>query len=316
MVLTKKHFDNRVPPLGEPSALDKEAIAEAGKVKGAVEKNLEGFHFREAQKEAMNLARIGNKYLADAEPWKTAKSDMERTATILNIALQITANLSIVIEPFLPFSAAKLRRFLGVDTLSWEKLGSFELLPEGHALGKPGLLFEKIDDEVIEKQVQKLHATKELNEEASKGKESRVRESSGKASEGKESLGGRNLGSGAGKEQEIAQFKEPVEFEAFEKLDIRVGTVLECEKVPKADKLLRFLLDDGIDTRTILSGIAEYYPDPRELVGKQVCFIANLAPRKMRGILSEGMILSAENSDGTLSLVSPSKELNPGSRVT
>ena len=282
LVLTQKYFDNKVPAPGELTGYDRETIAEAGKVKAAVEYNLDNYHFREAQKEAMNLARLGNKYLADSEPWKTAKTDMERTATILNIALQITANLSIVFEPFLPFSSAKIRSFINTDHLEWNDLGRFDLLPEGHALGNSELLFEKIEDEVIEKQVQKLLDTKKANEAS---------------------------------EHKTKPIKEAIQFDTFEKLDIRVGTVLECEKVPKTDKLLRFLLDDGLKKRTILSGIAAYYPDPEELIGRQVCFIANLEPRKMRGLLSEGMILSAENADGCLTLVSPSKEVLPGSQV-
>jgi len=282
LVLTQKYFDNRVPAAGELTDYDRETIAAAEKVKDSVEQLLETYHFRDAQREAMNLARIGNKYLADSEPWKTAKNDMERTATILHIALQITANLSIVCEPFLPFSAEKLRTFLQTEKLPWEQLGRFDLLPEGHQLGKAELLFEKIEDATIEQQVQKLLDTKKANEaEAYRAK----------------------------------PVKENIQFDTFEKLDIRVGTVLECEKVPKADKLLRFLLDDGLEKRTILSGIAAHYPNPQELVGRQVCFIANLEPRKLRGILSEGMILSAENSDGTLALVSPTKEVLPGSQV-
>lgn len=282
LVLTQKYFDNKVPAAGELTDYDRETIAAAEKVKDSVEQLLETYHFRDAQREAMNLARIGNKYLADCEPWKTAKNDMERTATILHIALQITANLSIVCEPFLPFSAEKLRTFLQTEKLPWEQLGRFDLLPEGHQLGKAELLFEKIEDATIEQQVQKLLDTKKANEaEAYRAK----------------------------------PVKEHIQFDIFEKLDIRVGTVLECEKVPKADKLLRFLLDDGLEKRTILSGIAAHYPNPQELVGRQVCFIANLEPRKLRGILSEGMILSAENSDGTLALVSPTKEVLPGSPV-
>lgn len=285
LVLTNKHFDNKVPALGELTDLERETIAEVEKVKAAVEYNLNNFHFREAQKEAMNMARIGNKYLADAEPWKTAKTDMERTATILNIALQITANLTIVIEPFLPFSAEKLRKFIEVDNLGWDNLGRLDLMNEGHALGKSELLFEKIEDDIVEKQVQKLHETKAANEAEERAN------------------------------QKAKPIKDTIEFDTFEKLDIRVATVLECEKVPKTDKLLRFLLDDGHKQRTILSGIAAYYPNPQELVGKQVCFIANLAPRKMRGILSEGMILSAENSDGTLALIEPSSMVSTGSQV-
>lgn len=282
LVLTQKYFDSRVPAAGELTDYDRETIAAAARVKDEVEKLLETYHFRDAQREAMNLARIGNKYLADCEPWKTAKNDMERTATILHIALQITANLSIVCEPFLPFSAEKLRSFLQTEKLPWEQLGRFDLLAEGHSLGKAELLFEKIEDATIELQVEKLLDTKKANEaDAYRAK----------------------------------QVKENIQFDTFEKLDIRVGTVLECEKVPKADKLLRFLLDDGLEKRTILSGIAAYYPNPQELVGRQVCFIANLEPRKLRGILSEGMILSAENSDGRLALVSPTKEVLPGSQV-
>lgn len=289
LVLTNKYFENRVPALGKLTDLDRDAIAEAEKVKDLVETNLNNFRFREAQKEAMNMARIGNKYLADAEPWKVVKTDIERTATILNIALQITANLSIVIEPFLPFSAEKLRKFLLVDSLGWNRLGNFDLLHEGHTLGTSELLFEKIEDETVEKQVQKLQDTKTANEAEEKAGEKAT--------------------------QKAKPIKETIEFETFEKLDIRVATVIECERVPKTDKLLRFLLDDGLNKRTILSGIAAYYPNPEELVGQQVCFIANLAPRKMRGILSEGMILSAENADGTLALVKPASLVSPGSQV-
>lgn len=282
LVLTQKYFDNKVPAPGELTEYDRETIAEAGKVKAVVEYNLESYHFREAQKEAMNLARLGNKYLADSEPWKIAKTDMERTATILNIALQITANLAIVFEPFLPFSSAKIKTFINTENLGWNDLGKFNLLPEGHTLGESALLFEKIEDEVIEKQIQKLLDTKKANEAS---------------------------------EHKAKPIKEVIQFDIFEKLDIRVGRVLECEKVPKTDKLLRFLLDDGLKKRTILSGIAAHYPNPQELIGKQVCFIANLEPRKMRGLLSEGMILSAENADGSLSLVAPTKEVLPGSQV-
>ena len=289
LVLTNKYFENRVPALGKLTDLDRDAISEAEKVKNLVETNLNNFRFREAQKEAMNMARIGNKYLADAEPWKVVKTDIERTATILNIALQITANLSIVIEPFLPFSADKLRKFIKVDSLGWDRLGNFDLLTEGHTLGTSELLFEKIEDETVEKQVQKLQDTKTANEAEEKAGEKAA--------------------------QKAKPIKDTIEFEAFEKLDIRVATVIECERVPKTDKLLRFLLDDGLKQRTILSGIAVYYPNPEELVGQQVCFIANLAPRKMRGILSEGMILSAENADGTLALVKPGSVVSPGSQV-
>ena len=283
LVLTQKYFDNRVPASGELTSYDRETIVECQQVKQAVEYNLENYHFREAQKEAMNLARIGNKYLADTEPWKTAKTDSVRTATILNLSLQIVANLAIVCEPFLPFSAKKIYSFIHADKFDWEKLGSFDLLPERHELGKSELLFEKIEDETIEKQVEKLHATRAANEQET---------------------------------YRAKPVKDNIVYDDFDKLDIRVGTVLECEKVPKTDKLLRFLLDDGLGKRTILSGIAAYYPHPDKLVGKQVCFIANLEPRKLRGILSEGMILSAENADGSLSLIEPSGEVKPGSQIS
>lgn len=283
LVLTQKYFDNRVPARGTLNEYDTQALKELEGVKQTVEWNLDNYRFREALKEAMNLARIGNKYLADTEPWKTAKTDMQRTASILNLSLQIAANLAIVFEPFLPFSSKKLRSFLHMENRSWNDLGNFDLLPEGHELNKSELLFEKIEDATIEKQVRQLLDTKKAN----KAREYRAK-----------------------------PVKETIRFDAFEKLDIRVGTVLECEKVPKADKLLRFLLDDGSGKRTILSGIAAFYPQPEELAGKQVCFIANLEPRKLRGFVSEGMILSAENADGSLSLIEPSKEVLPGSQVS
>ena len=282
LILTQKYFDNNVPECGELTDYDKETINNFKSLKGTIENHLNQFKFREALKDAMNLARIGNKYLADTEPWKTYKTDLPRTATILNISLQITANLAIVFEPFLPFSVAKIKEFLNIDELSWDQLGNMNLLSAGHALGKSELLFEKIEDEAIEHQMQKLMDTKKANEL---------------------------------KEYEAKPVKPEIEFDDFTKLDLRVATVVECERVPKTDKLLRFLLDDGIGKRTILSGIAEFYPNPEELVGKQVCFIANLAPRKMRGIMSEGMILSAENADGTLSLIEPSSKVMPGSQI-
>ena len=236
---------------------------------------------RDAQKEAMNLARIGNKYLADTEPWKLAKTDMERVGTILNISLQLVANLAIAFEPFLPFSSERLRQMLNMDSFDWAELGRNDLLPAGHQLNKPELLFEKIEDATIEAQVQKLLDTKKANEEAN---------------------------------YKAKPIRANIEFDDFMKLDIRVGTVLECQKVPKADKLLQFKIDDGLETRTIVSGIAQHYK-PEELVGKQVCFIANLAPRKLKGIVSEGMILSAENNDGSLAVVMPGREVKPGSEV-
>lgn len=281
LVLTQKYFDNKVPALSELTGYDKTTIAEFANTKEAIEQSLETYHFRDALKEAMNLARIGNKYLAETEPWKLAKTDMARTGTILNIALQITANLAIAFEPFLPFSINKIKHFINIDQLEWDQLGRTDILAEGHPLNESELLFAKIEDETIEKQVQKLLDTKKLNEASN---------------------------------QKAVPQKANIQFEDFEKLDIRVGTVLECTKVPKADKLLQFLIEDGLEKRTIVSGIAKWY-NPEELVGKQVCFIANLAPRKLRGIESQGMILSAENFDGSLSLIQPSSAVEAGSEV-
>ena len=282
LVLTQKYFDGKVPALGELNDYDTQTLADFANVKTQVEALLDTFHFRDAQKEAMNLARIGNKYLAETEPWKLAKTDMSRVATILNISLQIAANLSIAFEPFLPFTSQRLREMLNLSTFDWKELGKMNLLAEGHQLNTPELLFEKIDDEQVEAQIQKLLDTKKANESNA---------------------------------YTPPTVKENVAFEDFGKLDIRVGTVLECTKVPKADKLLQFRLDDGMGGRTILSGIAAYYPNPEELAGTQVLFIANFAPRKLRGIDSEGMILSAENPDGTLTLVRPGEKLTNGSVV-
>ena len=281
MVLTQKYFDGCVPAQGNLTDYDKETLKEFADVKAEVEKLLNVFKFRDAQKEAMNLARIGNKYLADTEPWKLAKTDMERVATILNISLQLVANLAIAFEPFLPFSSERLRQMLNMNSFDWSELGRDDLLAARHQLNKPELLFEKIEDSVIEAQVQRLLDTKKANEEAN---------------------------------YKAKPIRENIEFDDFMKLDIRVGTVLECQKVPKADKLLQFKIDDGLETRTIVSGIAQHYK-PEELVGKQVCFIANLAPRKLKGIVSEGMILSAENNDGSLAVVMPGREVKPGSEV-
>ncbi|MBP6066290.1 methionine--tRNA ligase [Bacteroides sp.] len=281
MVLTQKYFEGRVPAQGELTHYDKETLTAFVNVKAEVEKLLNAFKFREAQKEAMNLARIGNKYLADTEPWKLAKTDMERVGTILNISLQLVANLAIAFEPFLPFSSQTLRKMLNRESFDWTELGRADLLSAGHQLNQPELLFEKMEDATIEAQVQRLLDTKKANEEAN---------------------------------YQAKPIRANIEFDDFTKLDIRVGTVLECQKVPKADKLLQFKIEDGLETRTIVSGIAQYYK-PEELVGKQVCFIANLAPRKLKGIVSEGMILSAENSDGSLAVVMPGKEVKPGSEV-
>lgn len=281
LVLTEKYFASEVPKRGEWTDYDRETIAELSVVRTKLERELEHYHFREALKEAMNLARIGNKYLADTEPWKLAKTDMPRVATILNLALQITANLTTAFAPFLPFSTDKLLSMLQAKPFAWDSLGSTELLSEGHKLGKAELLFEKIEDSEIEQQIAKLQATKEANEAAER------------------------------KAQPVAA---DIAFDDFLKLDIRVGTVLECSKVPKADKLLQFKLDDGLGGRTIVSGIAQHYT-PEELLGKQVCFIANLPPRKLKGIESQGMILSAEDLDGKLHIVMPSEAVAPGSKV-
>ena len=282
LVLTSKYFEGHVPALGDLTDFDRETLSELSTTRAAIECELDNFHFREALKEAMNLARLGNKYLADTEPWKLAKTDLVRVATILNISLQITANLAIAFAPFLPMSSERLCQMLQIALPSWEDLGRADLMPVGHALGEARLLFEKIEDEVIEAQVQKLLKTKEENEAA---------------------------------EATAAPVAAPIAFEDFQKLDIRVGTVLECTKVPKADKLLQFRLDDGLRGRTIISGLAEHYA-PEDLVGKQVCFIANLPPRKLRGVESEGMILSTlDAATGKLHIITPQQGVAPGSEV-
>ena len=281
LVLTQKYFDGKIPARGELTDYDKQTLEEFSHVKKELERQLDHYHFREALKEAMNLARIGNKYLADTEPWKVAKTDMERTATILNIGLQITANLAIAFEPFLPFTSDKIKKMINKEKLNWTELGSVDLLESGHVINAPELLFEKIEDEEIERQIQKLADAKKANEL---------------------------------KEAKANPIRPNVAFDDFTKLDIRVGKVLECQKVPKADKLLQFRIDDGLGGRTILSGIAQHYK-PEDLLGKNVCFIANLAPRTIKGIESQGMILSAENADGSLALILPDKEVLPGSEV-
>lgn len=282
LVLTTKFFEGIVPACGELTQYDRQTLEEFVHVKTDLEKLLDNFRFRDAQKEAMNLARIGNKYLADTEPWKLAKTDMERVATIMHLSLQIAANLAIVFEPFLPFSSKKLRDMLNINDFSWNNLGKIDLLQEGKQLGTPELLFEKVEDSVIEAQVQKLLDTKKANEAAS---------------------------------WTPTPVKENISFDDFLKMDIRVGTVLDCQKVPKSDKLLQFRIADGMNDRTILSGIAAYYPDPAALIGTQVCFIANFEPRKLRGIFSEGMILSAEDADGKLVLIQPSAKVTNGVEV-
>ena len=280
--LTKKYWNGVVPACGELQEVDKKAIAEFKDVKEKVEQFLDVFKFREAQKEAMNLARIGNKYITECEPWKVWKTDPKRVETILNISLQLVANLAIAFEPFLPFSSDKLRKMINMPNFEWTQLGSTDLLKAGDQLGEPELLFEKIEDEVIEKQLQKLADTKKANEEAS---------------------------------YKAEPVKPEVSFEDFEKLDIRVGHILNCEKVKKSKKLLKFTIDDGTGTeRTICSGIAAYY-EPEDLIGKDVLFVANFAPRKMMGIESQGMILSAVNFDGSLNVTSLLGKVKPGSQV-
>ena len=280
--LTKKYFNGVVPECGELQEVDLKAIEEFKDVKQKVEALLDTFKFRDAQKEAMNLARIGNKYITDCEPWHVAKTDMERVKTILYLSLQLVANLEIAFEPFLPFSSARLREMLNITDTDWAQLGSTDLLKPGHQLGTPALLFEKIEDEAIEAQLKKLEDTKKANEAAN---------------------------------YVAAPVKENVDFDTFEKLDIRVGHIKDCQKVKKSKKLLQFTIDDGSGVdRTILSGIAAYY-EPEQLIGKDVLFVANFAPRKMMGIESQGMILSAVNFDGTLNVTTVNGNVKPGSQV-
>ena len=281
--LTQKYYDGIVPECGELTDNDKSTLADFASVKDNLEQLIENFKFREAQKEAMNLARIGNKYIADEEPWKVIKTDPERVKTVIYISLQLTANLAIAFEPFLPFSSAKLRDMICMDTLNWEDLGKTDLLASGKQLNKPSLLFSKIEDDVIKFQMDKLEAVIKANAEAN---------------------------------AETSPVKDTIGFDDFGKVDIRVGTVLECERVPKMKKLLKFKIDDGTHAgRTIVSGIAQWY-EPQQLVGKQVLFIANLAPREFKnGLVSQGMILSAENWDGTISVTTVEHPVKPGSTV-
>lgn len=281
LVLTQKYYEGKVPAAGALTDFDKETIAELPRLKEAIESNLEVFRFREALKEAMNVARLGNKYLADTEPWKLIKTDPERVATIMNIALEITANLSVLFEPFLPFAAEKIRKMLNIERIEWANAGSINLIAAGHATGSPELLFDKIEDEVIEAQLAKLKATKEANER---------------------------------KNRTVNPQKANVSYEEFSKMDIRTGTVLEAERVPKTQKLLKMTIDTGIDKRTVVSGIAEYFT-PEEMVGKQVSMLVNLEPRKIKGIESQGMILMAEDADGKLVLVQPAAKVENGSEI-
>ncbi len=283
LVLTQKYFGGIVPACGGLNDYDRETIAEVAAVKGSLEKNIENYHFREALKEAMNIARIGNKYLADTEPWKVVKSDPERVKTILYVALQITANTAVAIEPFMPFSARKILAMLAVDKFDWERLGATDLIPAGHRIGEPALLFEKIEDDVIQRQLDKLEATKAAN---------RAAESA----------------------QQAEPQKDAVSFDDFQKMDIRVSTVLAAEKVAKTKKLLKLTVDTGIDRREIVSGIAEYF-SPEELVGRQVLVLVNLEPRELKGILSRGMILMAEDADGRLRLLGPGEKTAAGAIV-
>ena len=281
LVLTQKYYEGVVPQCGELTEYDNQTIAELSTIKSSLENNIENYRFREALKDAMNFARIGNKYLADSEPWKLIKTDTERVKTILYIALQITANIATAIEPFMPFSAAKILSMLAVDKFGWDSLGSMELVAAGHTIGTPSLLFEKIEDETIQKQLDKLEATKAAN---------------------------------AAAEVKAEPQKEACTFDDFQKMDIRVSTILEAEKVAKTKKLLKLTVDTGIDKRTIVSGIAEHF-SPEELVGQQVLVLVNLQPRELKGILSQGMILMAEDATGKLRLVQPSEAVKPGSMV-
>jgi methionyl-tRNA synthetase len=280
LVLTHKYYNGTVPAAAELTAFDKEVLAGISQIAGSVEQSLENFRFREAVKLAMDLARLGNKYLADTEPWKVIKTDPERVQTILNIALQITANLAILMEPFLPFSMEKLRTIINLSDGSWDSLGSHDLLKPGHQVQQPELMFEKIEDEAIQHQLDKL----------------------------------RNSKSNGNTSPEVAPQKAEISFDDFSKMDIRTATILEAEKVPKTKKLIKMLVDTGIDKRTIVSGIAEYY-DPEQLPGRQVCVLVNLAPRQIKGIESQGMILLSENSDGQLFFVEPGKDAHNGAEV-
>ena len=281
MVLTHKYFAGVVPEAGALEAVDREALDELSLIRESLTANLDTFHFREALKDAMNIARLGNKYLQETEPWKVAKTDMGRVATILNTALQICANINVAFAPFLPFMAENLRRMLALEKLDWEDLGKTDLIAAGATLGQPELLFEKIEDDAIEAQLNRLARIKEENKL---------------------------------KNWQPEPQQPDVPFDDFMKVDIRVGTVMECSRVPKADKLLQFRIDDGMEQRTIVSGIAKYY-SPEDLVGKQVCFVANFAPRKLKGVMSQGMILSAQNPDGSLVVIGPTGAVTPGAQV-
>lgn len=280
LVLTNKYFKGSVPDPGELNQFDQDTIAEIDKIKASVEHSLENYRFREAQKLFMDLARLGNKYLADTEPWKMIKTDEERVKTILYISLQITANLAILSDPFLPFTAIKIYDFLNIEKGNWDKIGSEEIIPPGHKVKQPTLLFEKIEDAAVEYQLNKLLETRKMNKT----------------------------------NKDINPPKEIVSFDIFNKMDIRIGTILEAEKVPKTKKLLKLTINTGIDTRTVVSGIAEFF-DPSDIIGKQVSILVNLEPRKIRGIESKGMILMAEDNRGKLTFINPSEKIDNGSEV-
>ena len=281
LVLTQKYFDNKVPPIGSLQDMDKKALKELKEFPARIGSSIEAFRFREATASLMDLARLGNKYLADAEPWKLAKTDLGRVGTILNLALQISANLAILAEPFLPFSSKKLKIMLSMSEKAWQETG-VDLLPAGHGLGEPQLLYEKIEDEVIAKQIKKLMDTREIVETA-------------------------NL--------QVAPGKAEITFEDFSKMDIRIGKIIEAVSVEKSKKLLKLKVDTGLDTRTVMSGIAEYFL-PEEIVGKQVTLLVNLAPRKIMGVDSQGMILMVEDKDGKLRLLGPGEVVSPGATVS
>ena len=283
LVLTKKYYSGVVPAAGELTDYDKETIAELSGIKSSLESNIENYRFREALKDAMSFARIGNKYLADTEPWKVVKSDPERVKTILNIALQITANITIAIEPFMPFSAAKILTMLGVEKYDWDSMGSLSLIADGHTIGDPTLLFEKIEDDIIDAQLKKLDDIAKANAAAAAA-------------------------------ENVTGQKDECTFDEFQKMDIRVSTILAAEKIAKTKKLLKLTVDTGIDKRTIVSGIAEHFT-PEELVGRQVLVLVNLAPREMKGVVSQGMILMAEDASGKLELLAPEHKTNNGAMV-
>ncbi|MBQ9418015.1 MAG: methionine--tRNA ligase [Bacteroidales bacterium] len=282
LVLTQKFYGGRVPAAGAWSEAEQELIKEMAAIPERVGRSIETYRFREALGEMMSLARLGNKYLTDMEPWKMVKTDAERTATVMNLALQVCANLAVLCAPFLPFTADKMHRIMNLQALGWRDAGRTDLLAAGHQLAEPELLFEQISDEAIQAQVDKLQATKEAN---------------------------------ALDAWQPAAVKAETTIDDFGRMDIRVGRVLECKKVPKADKLLQFRIDDGMGGRTIVSGIAKYYPEPEALVGRQVCFIANFPPRKLKGVESQGMLLSAEDKDGRLVLLTVGDEVTPGCNV-